>query len=258
VSVAVLCDIHGNLPALEAVLAEVASAGVDRIVMGGDVVPGPMPRECLDRLLTTDVPVQFVRGNCERSVLAQMAALQGAPVTYWGTTSGNPLPEKDQQIMRWTALQLGPDDERLFASWPRTLTLEIDGLGKVLVCHATPRSETEVFTRLTPEERLRPLFETLDAALVVCGHTHMPFDRQVGRTRVINPGSVGMPFGEPGAYWALLGPDVQLRRTTYDLGQAGAAIRATSHPYADEQAQQILKPPAEKETLELFESFAVK
>jgi len=256
--VAVLCDIHGNLPALEAVLAEVASAGVDRIVMGGDVVPGPMPRECLDRLLTTDLPVQFIHGNCERSVLAQMAALQGAPVTYWGTTSGNPLPEKDQQNMRWTALQLGPDDERLFAAWPRTLTLDLGGLGKVLFCHATPRSETEVFTRLTPEERLLPLFETLDAALVVCGHTHMPFDRLVGRTRVINPGSVGAPFGEPGAYWALLGPDVELRRTPYDLEHAAAAIRATSHPHAEEQAQQILKPPSERETLELFESFAVK
>ena len=256
-SVAILCDIHGNLPALDAVLGEVANAGVDRIVVGGDIVPGPMPRQALDRLLTTDLPVQFVHGNGERSVLAQMAALQGAPVTYWGTTSGNPLPEKDQEIMRWTALQLGPDDERLLASWPRTLTLDVEGLGKVLVCHATPRSETEVFTRLTPEERLRPLLDGLGVALVVCGHTHMPFDREVGSTRVVNPGSVGMPFGEPGAYWALLGPRVELKRTSYDLEQAAAAIRATSHPYADEQAREILKPPAEQETLELFESFAV-
>jgi predicted phosphodiesterase len=257
-SVAVLCDIHGNLPALSAVLAEVAEARVDRIVVGGDIVPGPMPRQALDRLLTTDVPVQFVHGNGERSALAQMAALQGAPVTYWGTTSGNPLPEKDHEIMRWTALELGPDDQRLFASWPRTLTLDVDGLGKVLVCHATPRSETEIFTRLTPEERLRPLYEGLSVAVVVCGHTHMPFDRHVGSTRVVNPGSVGMPFGEPGAYWALLGADVELKRTSYDLAQAAAAIRATSHPYAEEQARNILQPPAQEEMLELFETFAVK
>jgi predicted phosphodiesterase len=256
--VAVLCDIHGNLPALNAALAEVASAGVERIVMGGDIVPGPMPRECLDRLLTTDLPVQFVHGNCERSVLAQMAALQGAPVTYWGTTSGNPLPEKDQQIMRWNALQLGPDDERLLAAWPRTLTLDVDGLGKVLFCHATPRSETEIVLKTTAEQKLLPIYETLGVSVVVCGHTHMPYDRRIGSTRLINPGSVGAPFGEPGAYWALLGPDVQLKRTPYDLEQAAAAIRATSHPFADEQAQQILNPPAEKEMLELFEPLAVK
>jgi predicted phosphodiesterase len=256
--VAVLCDIHGNLPALNAVLAEVASAGVERIVMGGDIVPGPMPRECLDRLLTTDVPVQFVHGNGERSVLAQMAALQGAPVTYWGTTSGNPLPEKDRQAMRWSALQLGPDDERLLAAWPRTLTLDVDGIGKVVFCHATPRSETEIVLKTTAEQKLLPIYETLGVALVVCGHTHMPYDRQIGSTRLVNPGSVGAPFGEPGAYWALLGPDVQLERTPYDLEQAAAAIRATSHPFADEQAQQILSPPAEKEMLDLFEPFAVK
>jgi hypothetical protein len=97
--VAVLCDIHGNLPALSAVLAEVAEARVDRIVVGGDIVPGPMPRQALDRLLATDVPVQFVHGNGERSALAQMAVLQGAPVTYWGTTSGNPLPRKTSRSL---------------------------------------------------------------------------------------------------------------------------------------------------------------
>ena len=250
--VAVLCDIHGNLPALNAVLAEVASAGVDRIVIGGDVVPGPMPRECLDRILTTDVPVQFVHGNCERSVLAQMAALQGAPVTYWGTTSGNPLPEQDQQVMRWTALTLGPDDARLFAAWPRMLTVDVDGLGKVLVCHATPRSETEIVLKTTAEQKLLPIYETLGVSVVVCGHTHMPYDRRIGSTRVVNPGSVGAPFGEPGAYWALLGPDVELKRTPYDLTSAAAAIRATAHPSADEQARHILEPPAEKAMLELF------
>ncbi|HET9326573.1 MAG TPA: metallophosphoesterase family protein [Candidatus Eisenbacteria bacterium] len=256
--VAALYDIHGNLRALEAVLADVVSSGVDRVVVGGDTVPGPWPRKTLDRLLALDLPIQFIHGNCERSVLAQMAALTGAPVTYWGTTSGKPLPEKDQAIMRWTAAQLGPDDERLFAAWPRTLRLSIDGLGDVLFCHATPRSETEIFTRLTPEERLLPLFQSLGVSLVVCGHTHMQFDRMVGKTRVVNSGSVGAPIGQTGAFWTLLGPGVEHRRTRYDLERTAEEIRGTRHPQAAEQAKNLLDPPNEEETLALFESFAVK
>lgn len=257
-SVAALYDIHGNLPALEAVLKDVGDAGADRIVIGGDTVPGPWPRETLDRLLAIDLPVQFIHGNCERSVLAQMAALGGAPVTYWGTTTGKPLPAKDLQVMRWTAEQLGPEDERLFASWPLTLRLSIDGLGEVLFCHGTPRSETEIFTRLTPEERLIPIFDNLGVSVVVCGHTHMPFDRMIGKTRVVNSGSVGAPIGEPGAFWTLLGPSVEQRRTMYDLEKAAEEIRASRHPGATEEAAMLTNPTAEREMLELFETFAVK
>ena len=89
----------------------------------------------------------------------------------------------------------------MLASWPRTLRLDVDGLGGVLFCHGTPRSETEIFTRLTPEERLVPLFDGLQVSVAVCGHTHMQFDRQIGPTRVVNAGSVGMPFGTTGACW---------------------------------------------------------
>ena len=96
-------------------------------------------------------------------------------------------------------------------------------------CHATPRNENECFTRLTPEDRLTPLFDPLNVAVAVCGHTHMQFDRMVGKTRVVNAGSVGMPFGEPGADWLLLGPDVQLRHTSYDLADAAARIRRTEY-----------------------------
>src|SRR5215468_676958 len=104
--VAALYDIHGNLPALEAVLEEVQQADVDQIVVGGDVVPGPMPREALRLLLDLGLPTQFIYGNCELAVLAQMAAMRGVPVTYWGTTSGKPLPEPDLENMRWSAQQL--------------------------------------------------------------------------------------------------------------------------------------------------------
>jgi predicted phosphodiesterase len=250
--VAAIYDIHGNLPALEAVLQDIRQAAVDQVVVGGDVVPGPLPRETLKCLLDLDLPVQFIHGNCELALLAQMAATETGSVTYWGTTSGAPLPEPLREGYRWTVQQIQPDYEPVIASWPKTLRLEIGGLGQVLFCHSTPRSETEIFTRLTPEDRLLPLFEGLKVSLVVCGHTHMQFDRMIGRTRVVNAGSVGEPFGAPGAFWVLLGPNVELRHTPYDLTKAAERIRATQYPQAQENAQNILQPPSEAEILELF------
>jgi predicted phosphodiesterase len=251
--VAAICDIHGNLPALEAVLRDIRQAGVDQIVVGGDVVPGPMPGETLARLLDLDIPARFVYGNGELAVLAQMAATDPATVTYWGTASGAPLPEPFREVLRWTAQQLHPDHERLLASWPKTISLEIAGLGPVLVCHATPRNETEIFTRLTADERLLPVFEGLNVSVVVCGHTHMQFDRMIGGIRVVNAGSVGMPFGNPGADWLLLGPDVQLRHTDYDLPEAAARIRGTRYPQAEDvAARYVLQPPSEREMLDVF------
>ncbi len=123
----------------------------------------------------------------------------------------------------------------------------------MLFCHATPRSDNEIFTRLTPEPRLVPIFGRLNVVVAVCGHTHMQFDRLVGQTRVVNAGSVGMPFGDPGAYWLLIGPDVQLRRTQYDLAAAAARIRRTSYPQAEEfAARNIIQPPSEAGILETF------
>jgi predicted phosphodiesterase len=239
--VAALYDIHGNLPALEAVLAEVRRAGADLVVVGGDALPGPMPRETLDALLDLDIPARFIVGNGEAAVLAEKA---GAEVA---------LPETVRETLRWTAQQLLPAHETWLAGWPRTLRVEIPGLDEVLFCHATPRSDTEIFTRLTPEDRLAPAFAGVDAPLVVCGHTHMQFERTVGTIRVVNAGSVGMPFGRPGADWLLLGPGVELRHTDYDLRRAANRIRATSYPQAQEFADRdILSPRSESETLELF------
>jgi putative phosphoesterase len=241
--VAAIYDIHGNLPALAAVLEEVRRAGADHVVVGGDVLPGPMPLETLDCLLDVDdVPVQFIRGNGDRAVLEEMAGV--------ATSS---LPEPVREVVRWAARQLHAEHARQLASWPKTLRLEIPGLGKVLFCHATPRNDTEIFTRLTPVERLLPVFAGLDVALVVCGHTHMQFDRRIGSLRVVNAGSVGMPYGEPGAYWLLLGPDVQLQHTPYDLAAAAERIRGTSYPQAREfAAQSVLHPRSESEVLAAF------
>jgi predicted phosphodiesterase len=239
--VAALYDIHGNLPALEAVLEDVRRADVSLIVIGGDLVPGPLPRETLDRLDDLDVPIRFIHGNGESAVLAELA----------GKDSSVPAPFRE--IIRWTARQLEPEQQRSMSRWPPTVRLAIPDLGDVLFCHATPRNDTEIFTRLTPEARVAPAFAGVDAPIVVCGHTHMQFDRMVGWIRVVNAGSVGMPFGEPGADWLLLGPDVQFRRTAYDLAGAADRIRRTSYPQALEFAtRDILKPRSEEEMLDAF------
>jgi predicted phosphodiesterase len=250
---AALYDIHANLPALEAVLEDVRDAGVDQVVVGGDVVPGPMPREALALLLDLDIPVDFIHGNGELAVLAQIGVVDPDSVAYWGTTSGEPLPEPLRGVLRWTAQQLHPDYDNVLRNWPKTRRLEVAGLGRVVFCHGTPRSETECFTRLTPEDLLIPVFEEVDASVVVCGHTHMQFDRLVAGIRVVNAGSVGMPFGRPGADWVLLGPEVQLRHTSYDLRKGATRIRETSYPQAREFAEDyVLQPPAEAAMLDAF------
>jgi putative phosphoesterase len=239
--VAAIYDIHGNLPALEAVVEDIRRAHVDHVVVGGDVVPGPMVHEtlaCLDGLGT---PMKFILGNCEVAVLGQMAG--GDPTS---------LPEQAREIVPWMARQLLPEQGRWFAGWPKTIRLNVSGVGDVLFCHGTPRDEDEIFTQATVEERLIPVFEGLDVSVVVCGHTHMQFDRMVGNIRVVNAGSVGMPFGDPGAYWLLLGPDVQLRCTSYDLTSAADRIRQTNYPQAREFAEGVLQPRSQKEILDAF------
>jgi predicted phosphodiesterase len=178
--VALLNDIHGNFVALEAVLHEVAACGVDAIVVGGDVLPGPLPRESLARLFALDRPTHFLYGNGEIAVLERLAGRRPATV-----------PEQYQPLIDWTARQLSPDEQRALGRWPPTVRMAIAGLGDVLFCHATPRNENEIFTRVTPEDRLRSLFGSAGASVVVCGHTHMPFDRVVGDTRVLNAAASG-------------------------------------------------------------------
>ena len=239
--VAALYDIHGNLPALEAVLHEVAVTAVDAIVVGGDVLPGPMARECLDRLFSTGVPTHFIHGNGESAALQ---VLRGEVPEK--------VPEAFRPAVRWSAEQLPDEYRRAIASWPMTLRLAIDGLGEVLFCHATARNDTDVITRLSPDERMREVFPGT-AGLAVCGHTHMQFDRTVDALRVVNAGSVGMPFGEPGAYWLLLGADVQLMRTSYDVHIAATRLRMSGFPgINDFVARQVLNRPSEEQILAAY------
>lgn len=245
--IAALYDIHGNLPALEAVLAEVDAAGVDLIVIGGDVVAGPLPRETLERLLGLRQPVVWIRGNADREVVS---ALDAQPQ---GIRLAPP------ELVRWVARQLDSRQLETLASWPPRYSVEVDGIGAALFCHASPRNDTDIFTRVTPDETIMPLLDGVAESTIVVGHTHMQFERRVGDKLLLNAGSVGMPYGGSGAYWLLLGPRVEFRRTAYDGEAAAAAVRATAYPQAEAfAATNILAPPSEEQAFDAFEKLATK
>lgn len=214
--VAALYDVHGNLPALDAVLAEVEREGVDAIVSGGDLLSPPFAAECLERL--ESVAAVFVRGNADREA-------EGF--------------------------------EEVVAGWPLTSELDVTGLGRVLFCHGSPRSDEEILTRISPEERVRAALEGVNARVVVGGHVHVQYDRVAAGRRLVNPGSVGMAYeGRPGAFWALLGPDVELRRTEYDAGPLTAALVALGDEGSLERVSWLVDPPDPDEVSAYFESQA--
>ena len=236
-NVAALYDIHGNLPALEAVLAEVPEEAA--IVIGGDVFSGPMPSETLSRVRGLGPRVRFVRGNADRDL--------------------GPYEEQWRARYEWLLAQLTTDEWAAAEAWPATLTLEVDGLGETLFCHGTPRSDLEAITAITSDDRLRDILSEVAAETVVCGHTHHQFDRRIDGTRVVNAGSIGMPYeGRPGAYWALLGPEVELRRTEYDVAAAAEAIRATSYPDPEEKIELLMNPHTAEEAAEVLEQHALE
>jgi len=249
--IAALYDIHGNLPALEAVLHKIRQEEVGLIVIGGDVVPGPMPLETFRSLLALEIPTKFIVGNTDREVLSQMDGVE----TAWFRTA----PEPWREPVRWTSQKLQPEHKKLIAGWSATYRLEFPTLGNILFCHATPRNDTDIFTRLTSEDRLLPIFKEVEDPIVVCGHTHMQFDRKIGEIRVVNAGSVGMPFGETGAQWLFIDREIELRKTEYDLEEAADRIRDTSYPQAEDFATQyILNPPSEEVMLEVYEKVELK
>jgi predicted phosphodiesterase len=246
--VAAIYDIHANLPALDAVLKEISDLRVDRIVVGGDVLPGPMPREALTRLSALDSPVDFIQGNGEVAVLD---CVEGGVAR---------VPESYQAALHWVAGQITADQVRAISSWPKTLRISLAGLGEILFCHATPRDENEIFTESTPDDVLVPIFAAAKANLVICGHTHMQFQRTIGNTLVANAGSVGMPFGEPGADWLVLSPSgIEFRHTSYNLTEAAERVRRTNYPQAEEfAAGSILRPRLREEMLRVFTKAEIK
>ena len=239
--VAAISDIHGNLPALEAVLADAEHARPDAIVFCGDVASGPMPAETIDRLLTVR-NARFVRGNADRGLVDEF--------------DGKPAGDMPGPFGDWCAKQISKRQRDFLASFEDNVVIDgVDGLGRVLFCHASPRNDTDVFSVESPDERVRMLLEGVHANVVVCGHTHMQFDRTVERIRVVNAGSVGMPYGRPGAYWAMLGPDVDLRRTDYDLDSAAQRIRAKDWSNAGRfAAENVMTVPSAEQAMEFLRS----
>jgi putative phosphoesterase len=229
--VAVLNDVHGNLPALEAVLAEVAAIEVDRIVCGGDVVSGPFPRESLERLL--ELEAVFVRGNGDRDPAA--------------------VPPAYQEAGRWVVNQLDPSTLEFLRELPHSASL-----GGVLYCHGSPRDDNEILTRVSPDERFRAALAGVEESLVVGGHTHVQFERDVDGWHFVNAGSVGMPYeGRQGAFWALVdGVEAEFRHTPYAIDAAVVAIKASGYPGADDICTMLVDPPDPDEVSAYFESVA--
>ncbi len=210
-----------------------SARSVDAIVVVGDSVTGPFAAETFD--LLRSVEARFVRGNADRI---------------------EEVERFDEHQARWSEQRLGVDRLAEVAAWPLVLELELEGLGRALVCHSTPYSDEPIYTRITPDEQVAEVLGPVAADVLVCGHTHVQYDRQLPTgLRVVNPGSVGLPYeGRRGAFWAVLGPDVEMRRTEYDVDAAVAAIRGLGAPVDEQQLGYLLEPPDPDEVTAYFES----
>jgi predicted phosphodiesterase len=221
-----LFDIHANVEALDAVLADPRAADPEVVVVGGDAVPGPFGLETLSRLDRLAVPVRWIRGNGERELAEAVAAARPVDETIDRTT--------------WiTAAEVG--DERALALGALPLTVEIDG---VLYCHASPRRDDEMLTRLSAAERYADALAGVTAPLVVAGHTHQQDDRMVGDVRFVNAGSVGLPYeGDGAARWLWVTDGVpELHHSEYDSTGAGARILAAGWPDVESVGAALIEP----------------
>ena len=220
----ILYDVHGNLDALQAVLAEGERAAVDEWLLGGDYCAfGPWPAETLDRL--RELPnATWIRGNGER----------------WLVDPPQEMPEEQLEFIHAalasTIAQLPASDVDWLIGLPAFADRE-----DAFYCHGSPRSDVESFTREAEEEDTR-LLAGIRERQVVFGHSHLQFRRGgPSATDLVNPGSVGMPLdGDPRAAWAVRreNGDLELRRTAYDVGPAVAKMR--EHDWGERVAQRLL------------------
>lgn len=234
---AALYDVHGNLPALQAVLADERLQAADLIVCGGDLVAGALPAECLALLEGLGGRVAYVRGNGDRDVTSD--------------PPGGAFPDRSA----WCAGRLDPGTRDRVRAWPLTATVEIDGLGDVLFCHAVPGDDMPILTTLTPDADVAAAIGPVDAAVVVCGHVHAQYERTLpDGLRVVNAGSVGAPYeGRAAAFWLLLGPGVEHVSTAYDVAAAAEALAATGCPDVDWMLQGLRQPVAAADAMAQFE-----
>jgi putative phosphoesterase len=238
--VAVVADVHGNAVALGAVAKELAVAEPDLLVFLGDLTWGPLPEESWKIVRDLEESyagrVLFVRGNAERRLCElrrRPPPLEAGPRDHWLLAQ--------HAVAALDALEC----------FEQSVLVDVEGLGEIRFCHGSPRSDEELITPGTPRRRMRALMADVSERILVSGHTHIQFDRVVGGVvRSVNPGSVGMPYqGEAGAFWALLGPDVELRRTEYDLELAVARYRETADPLVEETIATLLEPPTPAEVI---------
>lgn len=237
--VAVCADAHGNAVAWEAVLSEITATRPDLLVFGGDLTWGPLPAETCALTEALEIPVIFVRGNAERALAEATAAVAAG--------NGASLTPRE----RWLVDRHTPEMHALLGHCRESAVVRVEGLGDVRFCHGSPRSDEELVTDETPEARIRALLDGIGERILVTAHTHLQFDREVAGIRSVNPGSVGMPYGARAgtAYWALLGPDVELRQTAYDLDEAVERYRSSGDPLAERMVDILVSPPTHDEVV---------
>ncbi|WKA56616.1 metallophosphoesterase family protein [Planococcus shixiaomingii] len=230
--VAAIYDIHGNLAALDAVLADIEKCRIDAIIVGGDLAWGPQPAMVMSRLMSLKGNVHFIKGNADGEVAERYGIGQG-------------LDEETAEINEWCSDQLTATQKAFLRNLQEKMSVEIDGLGEVLFVHGSPRSDEEGIRNSTTDAAIKPMIDSVKQKTIVCGHTHVQFDRSVFDKRIINAGSVGLQINAKGACWVLLGPDVVFRETEYDFHYAADQIRQSGVPMANDFAEHILNPPKE-------------
>jgi len=227
--IGLIADIHGNLLALETVLAELALESLDQMVCLGDVAAlGPQPGEVLARLRALRCPV--VMGNTDAWLLAPPSAVDGDRV--------------DRAITQWTIAQLTDDDRAYIASFPPTIELAL-GEGCILAgFHGSPRSYDDIIVPTTPDVELRDMLGDTQATILAGGHTHLQMLRRYGDAHLVNVGSVGLAGVGAAAQknqhvrWAEYAVvdsngdrlDISLRRTPLDVDQMLMVAQASGMP----------------------------
>ncbi|TGA95831.1 metallophosphoesterase [Sporolactobacillus shoreae] len=249
--IAALYDIHGNFPALQAVLKELHYLQPDVIVIGGDIVSGPMPVQTLDCLLNLrrDAKVTFIRGNGDREVSEASKGL--------GLKN---LSEQGQKTEQWVAEQLTEKHIEFLSHLKSVASIQTE-LGDLLFCHATPMSDSDIFTPQSNKKRLEKIFGNVEQSIVVCGHTHVQFKLKFEKKLIFNSGSIGMPYAkQTGAYWLFISPDgIQFKRTSYDLNEAAKLFRQSNSPSVEDFINNnLFHIPTEKEAMAFFNKITEK
>lgn len=230
--IAALYDIHANLPATEATLHACREAGASAIVIGGDIAAGPLPADTLDILMALGTWAIPIQGRFDRDLVAAYdLRMQGKKQELLAYSP----------LVQWASGRITGAHRDFLDKLPDHVVLSADELGDICFCHDVLAKGAAYVTSQTPEEELKELVSSLAQQIVVVGGAHVSFTRRVGDHTIVGPGSVGMPYeDEPGAYWALIGPEVELRHTAYDLRHAASRIAHSGMPNAHQFADKYV------------------